>query len=78
VFGVRSVATLSGKQFHGMMSTELKRYVFIGLCNALKESDSSLVLRDSTTFLVYLCRNRRAIFRAIFCPEKKSRNERLG
>jgi hypothetical protein len=50
-----------------MMSTELNRYVFRGLCNALKESDSSLVLRGSTSFLVYLCRNRSAVF----LPEKK-------
>ena len=55
------------EQFHGMMSTELNRYVFRGLCNALKESDSSLVLRGSTSFLVYLCRNRSAVF----LPEKK-------
>ena len=27
-------------QFHGMMNTELNRFVFRGLCNALKESDN--------------------------------------
>ena len=32
--------TFGPQQFHGMMNTELSRYIFRGLCNALKESDS--------------------------------------
>jgi hypothetical protein len=37
---LNSNGSFNKQQFHGMMNNELSQYIFRGLCNALKESDS--------------------------------------